>query len=945
MEQQTFDLTSAAKKTGPVTCLGMTFPDEAARRAHFTALLAEKLKDPEFRKIEGFPLGTDEDILALSDPPYYCACPNPWINDFLKEWEAAKPPKPMGYKYEREPFAADVSEGKNDPIYNAHSYHTKVPHKAIMRYILHYTEPGDIVFDGFCGTGMTGVAAQLCGDIEQVRSLGYKVDEKTGAITDPNAEDPKKVISHLGARKAVLNDLSPAATFIAYNYNTPVDVEEFEREAKRILKEVEDECGWMYETQHVDSKGKPVIGADGKPLMGTINYVVWSDVFVCPHCSMEFSYWDGALDEKGKTFRKELVCPHCQAVLPKLPNRAKQLSVTTRDRNIIEPIVKQNPVMIVYTANGKRYKKLANGADFELLDQIASKPMTYWVPEDITPPGMNTDQPRRSHGIDRVSKFYWKRTLFLLSSLKAHISPITKFVFTGIVMRATRMNRIHVKNFFHGGGGWNAGYLKGTLYVPALPIETSVCDMFEDRASSIRKALNIRQHFEKGLSCISLRSSTEMRELPDACLDYLFLDPPFGANINYSELNCIWEAWLGVKTNNKDEAIENETQNKGASEYRTLMRRCFAEAYRLLKPGRWITIEFSNTSSAVWNSIQSSLSEAGFIISGVSALDKKQGSFKAVTTPTAVKQDLVITAYKPDENFEARFKLESETEDGVWDFVRTHLSKLPVCKVKNGKLLTIPERDPRILFDQVVSYYVRKNLNVPISSRDFQEGLAVRYSQRDGMFFLPEQAAAYDKKKALQKYEVDEGADMFIHDEASAISWLRSVLGKKPQTYSSVQPQYLQAPTSISKHEELPDLRELLKDNFLCYDAAKDGDVPSQIHTLLSTNYHELRNLPKDNSQLKEKADGMWYVPDPNKASDLEKLREKSLLKEFEAYRAEKKLKKFRLEVVRAGFKKAFADKDFATILGVGAKIPEDVINEDDKLLMWYNIAQRLGGR
>ena len=61
----------------------------------------------------------------------------------------------------------DVSEGKNDPIYNAHSYHTKVPYKAIMRYILHYTEPGDIIFDGFAGTGMTGVAGQICAMINQ----------------------------------------------------------------------------------------------------------------------------------------------------------------------------------------------------------------------------------------------------------------------------------------------------------------------------------------------------------------------------------------------------------------------------------------------------------------------------------------------------------------------------------------------------------------------------------------------------------------------------------------------------------------------------------------------------------------------------------------------------------------------------------------------------------
>lgn len=155
MQGNLFDGVKSVGK--PVTCLGQTFLDEAARRAHFTALLAEKLKDPAFRAIEGFPIGKDEDILALSDPPYYCACPNPWIGDFIREWEAAKP-KRRG-KYEREPFAADVSEGKNDPIYNAHSYHTKVPHKAIMRYILHYTEPGDIVFDGFCGSGMTGVGA------------------------------------------------------------------------------------------------------------------------------------------------------------------------------------------------------------------------------------------------------------------------------------------------------------------------------------------------------------------------------------------------------------------------------------------------------------------------------------------------------------------------------------------------------------------------------------------------------------------------------------------------------------------------------------------------------------------------------------------------------------------------------------------------------------------
>ena len=118
-----------------VTVLGKEFASDEERREHFRAELRKQL--PELKKMEGFPIGTDDDIIALSDPPHYTACPNPWIADFVQEWEAEKPPKPKDWHYSREPFAADVSEGKNDPIYNAHSYHTKVPHKAIMRYILH----------------------------------------------------------------------------------------------------------------------------------------------------------------------------------------------------------------------------------------------------------------------------------------------------------------------------------------------------------------------------------------------------------------------------------------------------------------------------------------------------------------------------------------------------------------------------------------------------------------------------------------------------------------------------------------------------------------------------------------------------------------------------------------------------------------------------------------
>src|SRR5262245_26388434 len=135
-----FESDDSATAEGPVECLGMTFPNDAARRTYFMEKLHERLEDPAFRKIEGFPLAEDKDILAMSDPPYYTACPNPFLEDFVHRYGKMFSPS---VAYRREPQAVDVSEGKTDAIYTAHGYHTKVPHKAIMRAILHFTEAGD----------------------------------------------------------------------------------------------------------------------------------------------------------------------------------------------------------------------------------------------------------------------------------------------------------------------------------------------------------------------------------------------------------------------------------------------------------------------------------------------------------------------------------------------------------------------------------------------------------------------------------------------------------------------------------------------------------------------------------------------------------------------------------------------------------------------------------
>jgi len=86
MFEKSYEERLKEEKNRPVECLGMTFENDEKRREYFLEKLREKLKDPEFRKIEGFPNGEDEDILTLSDPPYYTACPNPFIEDFIERW-------------------------------------------------------------------------------------------------------------------------------------------------------------------------------------------------------------------------------------------------------------------------------------------------------------------------------------------------------------------------------------------------------------------------------------------------------------------------------------------------------------------------------------------------------------------------------------------------------------------------------------------------------------------------------------------------------------------------------------------------------------------------------------------------------------------------------------------------------------------------------------------
>ncbi len=488
------------------------------------------------------------------------------------------------------PYIGDITAGKNTYVYDAHTYHTKVPPEGIELLINHYTSEGDVVLDPFCGSGMTGVAAQRTN------------------------------------RKVLLSDLSPAATFIAHNINTPIDADKYWSAIRELLKRAEPLKKRLY-TTHCRECGKEA----------EILYTVWSYKLICNHCGQEFVLWDVARDEretvKESKIRTEFNCPHCAAWLKKRQLKRTELV----------------PVAIGYKCCSRSLKERVcelTGEDLQKLLSITydSIPKELWYPTDRFPKGVNTNQPI-SCGIDSIDKAYFPRSLWAFAFLwkeaerwpEADVREKLLFTLTSLYQRVTKFSEFR----FWGGSGNIANY-----NVPQIINEQNVFSTFERKAKTIWLYFNSETRREVNTLQISTQSACHLSQISNDSVDYVFTDPPFGANINYSEMNFLWESWLREFTDVKEEAIVNKVQHKSNEDYGELMRQALTEINRVLKPNGWLTLMFHNSSDRIWQELQRAITTAGFQIEGTVLFDKVHGTFKQFVSENAVGNDLLLNCRK-----------------------------------------------------------------------------------------------------------------------------------------------------------------------------------------------------------------------------------------------------------------------------------------------------------
>ena len=460
-------------------------------------------------------------------------------------------------------LSTTITVPRTDPIYNCHSYLTKVPIGAIQPFIETFTKPGEVVVDFFAGSGMTGLAALTLN------------------------------------RRARLSDISVLGKHISKGYLTEAPAHDVRATADRAMAAARNALGNLYMTTR---------GSDGANV--EMIRTIWSFTYLCPSCGDEMVFFQAQTKHDGVPKR----CPSCDG------------SFARRSW----PRGKDVPVQVVVQGeSGKQVAQDVCETDCRRM-RTALKDMRL-----RKVPSLPIDQDREMYsrsglgwsGMTETGKFFSPRNAIALVELwrainaveDAAIRQALRFAFAAILPRASMRYQWSAKRPLNA--------QNQTYYIAPVYFEWNVFDLYNRKVNAVIRANEALSQYNIPLVQKSLRdvkyeiaSAEKLTYLDDTSVDYVFTDPPFGSNIFYSDMNLFQEAWLGDTTDHSREAVVHTTgkRKSGSQErYEELLRNAFSEAFRVLKPGRHMSVVFGNSSGRVWGLVQRALRDAGFKASPV----------------------------------------------------------------------------------------------------------------------------------------------------------------------------------------------------------------------------------------------------------------------------------------------------------------------------------------
>ncbi|HVL87507.1 MAG TPA: DNA methyltransferase [Candidatus Thermoplasmatota archaeon] len=504
------------------------------------------------------------------------------------------------------PYQEYVQSTRTGGFFGLHPYPTKINPAAITQFLRAHSKPGDTVFD--CFAGSCSLAA---------------------AVAELNLAEREKP-----PRKAVCNDLGLLPTWVARAVFSGASGQEFRAQAFTVLALLEKEARWLY--------------GDAPQ-----RHAIWTDFVKCPTCQCELAFFDKFVDQAHGAFRKTARCDSCKKMVPSDASRVMETVTDPVLGKVTE--VKRRPVRVYdESCKGIPWGRPASTKDLRRIQKARNflAENSSLVPV-VTMDGKWTEMHRAGYhaGISHLHHFYTPTNLaavaLLMDRARRLPAPYGDLLSVAISSYNAAHSTLMTRFVFKKGNSRPVvtSAQPGALYVSHCPVEKNVFLGVKRKVLALATYLDKIQSQSRNVTVI--HGPAQRTPLASGSVDYIFTDPPFGGNIQYSEIAAISEGWLGAFTDATAEAVVSSAQGKRVAHYEDLLASCFAECFRVLKPGAPMTVVFHSTEKAVWQALTGALQKAGFQMSTSTLLDKTQKSFKQVTAPGSVSKDPVLLVHKP----------------------------------------------------------------------------------------------------------------------------------------------------------------------------------------------------------------------------------------------------------------------------------------------------------